>query len=182
MHKTLFPVLALTVGVVVGYAAASQELKAQSTAKWGASFTHIGLIVPDVDKASKEFAAVFGLEPRPANEFTAMVYPADYKGDPKGHPKTVSYRIGDNLSVELLQPVGGKSPWRDFLDSTSGVGGLHHIAFSAKGIDAYMAALKQHGGVIEFGGSASVTPQNYAYVNMRPRLGFTIELNGPPQP
>lgn len=182
MRVTVRTVLTLAIGIIVGYAAASQNLRAQAPAKWGGTFTHVGLIVPDVDKAAKDFAAIFGLEPKTPAAFPGMVYPVDYNGDPKAHPKVTSYRVGENLTVELLQPMGGKSPWRDFLESTGGVGGLHHLAFSAKGIDGYMAALKEKGGVIEFGGSASVTPQNYAYVNMRPKLGFTIELNGPPQP
>lgn len=183
MSKARYTALLLAAGLVVGYAAGARSLAAQGGAtKLVGTPTHVGMIVPDVEKASKDVAALFGLEYKAPAEFTAMVYPANYTGDPKGHPKVVSYKLADNLSLELLQPIGGKSPWRDFLDATGGVGGLHHIAIAAKGIDQYMAFLKTQGGTVEFGGSASVTPQSYAYVNMRPRLGLTFELNGPPQP
>lgn len=182
MRRLASPLVILTVGLLIGYAAGSRSVGAQAAPPLTGTFTHVGMIVPNVEKASHDFAELFGLEYKAPSEFTAMVYPADYKGDPKAHPKTVTYKVGDNVSVELLEPIGGKSPWRDFLDSTGGVGGLHHMAFAAKGIDAHMAALKTRGGVIEFGGSAGPTPVQYAYVNMRPRLGLTIELNGPPKP
>ncbi len=183
MSKVTYTAVVLTAGVLIGYTAGGWAVQAQGGAsKLVGMPSHVGMIVPDAEKASKDIAELFGLEYKAPAEFTAMVYPADYKGDPKGHPKVVSYKIADNLSLELLQPIGGKSPWRDFLDSTGGVGGLHHIAIATKGIDQYMHFLSTKGGTIEFGGSASVTPQSYAYVNMRPRLGLTFELNGPPKP
>lgn len=171
----------LTLGILIGFAAATSAMRAQGAAKLEGNFTHVGLIVPNVDKAAQEFAAIFGLEPKKPTEFTAMVYPASFAGDPKAHPKVVTYRVSDTLSVELLEPIGGKSPWREFLDSTGGVGGLHHLAFAAKGIDRHMAFLQQKGGRVEFGGSAGASPVQYAYVNMRPTMGLTIELNGPPK-
>jgi catechol 2,3-dioxygenase-like lactoylglutathione lyase family enzyme len=173
----------LTIGIVIGLLAASTGSRAQTpaAARLNGSFTHVGLIVPNVEKASRDFAEIFGLEPKTPNEFTAMVYPTSFKGDPKAHPKVVTYKVSDTFSVELLEPIGGKSPWRDFLDSTGGVGGLHHVAFAAKGIDRYMTFLQQKGGTIEFGGSSGPTPVQYAYVNMRPKLGVTFELNGPPK-
>jgi catechol 2,3-dioxygenase-like lactoylglutathione lyase family enzyme len=181
MRTLVSTAVTLVVGIAIGFAVASRPATAQGAAHLAGSFTHVGMIVPNVDQASKDLAKLFGLEAKTPMEFTGIVYPKDFTGDPKAHPKVISYKVGDALSIELLEPIGGKSPWRDFLDSTGGVGGLHHIAIAAKGIDQYMAFLQQNGGKIEFGGSAGPTPVQYAYVNMRPKLGLTFELNGPPK-
>lgn len=181
MRIRVSSVALLAAGILLGFGSAQMRSQNEVPTKLSGNVVHVGMIVPNVDQASRDFADIFGLEPKAPVPFTGIVYPAGYAGDPKAHPKTVTYRVTDTLSVELIEPMGGKSPWRDFLDSTGGVGGLHHIDFATKGIDAYMALLRRKGGTIEFGGSAGATPVSYAYVNMRPKLGFTIELNGPPK-
>lgn len=183
MSRLTSTMVTLAVGIVIGFVAASGALRAQGTpTKLNGTFTHVGLVVPNLDKAAKDFTEIFGLELKtPSVMPGSLVFAADFKGDLKAKPKTVTYKISETLSVELLEPTGGKSPWRDFLDSTGGVGGLHHIAFAAKGIDQYLTFLQQKGGTIEFGGSFGHTPVPYSYVNMRPTLGMTIELGGPPK-
>jgi hypothetical protein len=122
------------------------------------------------------------LRPGTPTKFMGMVYPANYTGDPKAHPTTTSHRIGRHPWVEFLQPIDGKIAWRDSLDSTEGVGGLHYLAFSARSIDGHLVFLKNKGGVIEFGGNTNVIRQHLTYVNIQPTLELTIQLNEPPKP
>ena len=183
MSKLTSTLVTLAIGVLIGVGATS--LRAQNPpglpSKLAGNFIHVGMIVPNVTQAAKDVADLFGLEPRPINVSSGMVYPTNFRGDPQSYPKTTSFKIAEGLTLELLEPVGGKSPWRDFLDSTNGIGGLQHIAFSVNDIEQPLAFLQQKGGTAEFGGvvkTASAPPRTvrFAYVNMRPKLRLTFEL------
>src|SRR5262249_35501850 len=87
------------------------------------------------------------------------------------HPRYTFATLSD-VGIEILTPVGGPSPWREYLDQYGD--GLHHICFSVKDIHRAIAHLQSLGGVLELGGSPGVT---YAYGNFRRQLGFTIELS-----
>ena len=178
----------LTFGVLIGVGVTS--LRAQNTqglpGKLAGDFMHVGIIVPNVEQASKDLTGIFGLEARPASNNGGFGFPAAFGGDPKSYPKVVSYKVAEGLTLELLEPVGGKSPWRDFLELTNGAGGLHHLAFSVNDLEQQMAFLQQKGGKPEFGGivqTASPPPRTvrFAYVSMRPKLGMTLELVRLPQ-
>jgi catechol 2,3-dioxygenase-like lactoylglutathione lyase family enzyme len=78
----------------------------------------------------------------------------------------------NGLSIELLQPVGGPSPWRDHLDTYGE--GLHHFGFSGvSNLAETTAFLVSKGGKQVVGGAGF----DSAYVDLRNSLGFTIELS-----
>src|SRR5262249_52140378 len=104
-------------------------------------------------------------------EQRGIVFPSDYRGDRAAHPKVATFAL-NGLSIELLQPVGGPSPWRDHLEKYGE--GLHHFGFtSATGVAETTAFLVSKGGKQVVGGSGFDT----SYVDMRTSLGFTIELS-----
>ena len=131
--------------------------------------THVGVVVRDVDKVAKAWADVFGVEVTPVQEVKSVSFPKDYKGDRSAHPRIANVRF-NNMTVELAQPVGGASPWRDFLDKYGE--GIHHLAFSVSGLEDHVRLLESKGGrraLGEVGGS-------YAFVDLMPQFGLTIEL------
>ena len=81
----------------------------------------------------------------------------------------------ENISIELLEPVGQPSTWKDFLDNKGE--GLHHIAFEVKDMDDKIAQLKDKGIPLSqqgqwTGGSGG----RYAYFESEPQLAMILEL------
>ena len=134
---------------------------------------HVGVIVPDVDKAAREYADLLGIPVPQTREVPDVPFPPDFTGDRTAHPKVTMIRLA-NVSIELLQPMGGKSPWRDHLEKFGP--GLHHIAFSVPDVQQAVAHLQKFGGAYVLGKAG----YQAAYVDMKPILGFTFELNQAP--
>ena len=108
------------------------------------SICQIGLIVRDIEKVSKAWAELFGVEvpqyilTEPAEE--ANTY---YRGKPtEARAKIALFQL-DNLWLELIEPVSGPSAWQEFLD-TNGPG-IHHIAFEVKNMDDQIAVFEGRG-------------------------------------
>ena len=135
--------------------------------------SHIGMVVRDVDRTARAIADVFGLEVPTVRE-TKPVPPAKgYAGDPKAYTRVADVRF-DNIVLEVTQPMGGKSPWRDFLDAHGE--GLHHISFAVPSVDDYVALLESKGGRRTLGPKGG----DYALVDLTSHLAFVIELTQGP--
>ena len=154
-----------------------------STVPLGASFAsnavvHISAMVPDVEKSGRLLARVLGVElpPTVVVKMGSLVYPESYRGDRQAAPKHVTFRL-PNILLELTEPQGGSSPWRDHLEQHGP--SLHHMAFRVSSMADSIRHLEQHGGRLVLGGPGV----SYAYVDLRPNpLGMTFELNGPAPP
>ena len=88
---------------------------------------HIGMVVRDMDKAVERFKAL-GISP-----FKPRILPADaretYRGKPFAPAQRVAIQtaqIGD-MELELIQPISGESPHREFLDQKGE--GVQHLGF-----------------------------------------------------
>jgi methylmalonyl-CoA/ethylmalonyl-CoA epimerase len=91
--------------------------------------TQIGIIVRNIDKSSLEYSEFFGVE-KPEYILTKAFNEthATFKGKTtEGRAKLVFFEF-KNITIELIEPVGGPSTWQEFLD-TKGEG-VHHIAFA----------------------------------------------------
>ena len=132
----------VAVALLIGLAAQVQLAQVQNPFA-GAVIRHVGVIVADVDKAAAAYADLLGLPVRDPREATGVPFPESYQGDRSAHPKVTSIRL-NNISIELLEPIGGPSPWRDHLDQFGE--GLHHIAFGVPDLQAAVAYLEEKGG------------------------------------
>jgi methylmalonyl-CoA/ethylmalonyl-CoA epimerase len=84
------------------------------------------------------------------------------------------------VSLELIEPIGGPSTWREFLDERGE--GVHHIAFTVEGTDEVVAFLAGAGiAVVQQG---DYTGGRYTYVDSMSTLGVILELleNFGPEP
>ncbi|XP_002734959.1 methylmalonyl-CoA epimerase, mitochondrial-like [Saccoglossus kowalevskii] len=91
---------------------------------------HVAIAVPDLEKASKMYRDVLGAkvsEPVPL---------------PEHGVSTVFIELG-NTKLELLHPLGEKSPIQSFLDKKPG-GGLHHLCIEVDNINEAVKDLKEH--------------------------------------
>ncbi len=166
----------MTVVAVLGLALANPAgVPGQTAAPRGpfadARVEHAGIVVADVDRAARAYAELFGIDPVAPADFRGIAYPPDFRGDREAHPRYAMLRL-TGASLELLQPVGGASPWREHLEQYGD--SLHHICFGVRDVAVAAAHLQSLGGQLELGGGPDST---YAYVNFREPLGFTIELS-----
>lgn len=135
--------------------------------------TQIGLVVDDIQKYVKSFAEVFGME-RPEIQFTGLYQEAktEYNASPTGARAKLAFFELENLTIEIIEPMGEPSTWREFLETRGP--GIHHIAFNVKSMDNSMEVLeKNHGKLVQKG---KFEGGSYAYVDMSENLGLMIEL------
>lgn len=92
---------------------------------------HVAIAVPDLEKAANTYRQTLGAkvsEPHPV--------PA--------HGVTVVFIELPNTKIELLHPLGDKSPIAKFLEKNPD-GGMHHMCFEVEDIIAARDTLKAQG-------------------------------------
>src|ERR1700736_3116161 len=104
----------------------------------------IGIVVPDRDHATKALTSLFGIGP-----FRLVEWPdrAESKYYYRGVEEHIRIRqafvqLGD-VEVELIQPLEGRSGYKDFLDETGG--GIHHVLFEVNDLDPVVEELAKSG-------------------------------------
>ena len=153
------------------------EIMANSPNLFGKTkVVQIGIVVSDVEKSAKSYAEFFGVEmPKLIISETEDKAKTRYYGKPTMARVKQAFFNFDNISIELLEPVGGPSTWKDFLDSKGE--GLHHIAFEIKDMDDKIAQLEDKGIALSqqgrwTGGSGG----RYAYFESEKKLALILEL------
>ncbi|XP_076853024.1 methylmalonyl-CoA epimerase, mitochondrial [Brachyhypopomus gauderio] len=89
---------------------------------------HVAIAVPDLDKATALYRDVFGAR-------VSATLPL-----PEHGVYTVFVELG-NTKLELLHPLGEKSPIAGFLQKNK-AGGMHHVCIEVDDINAAVADLK----------------------------------------
>jgi catechol 2,3-dioxygenase-like lactoylglutathione lyase family enzyme len=134
----------------------------------------VAIVVEDIEKASKAWAAALGL-PVPEARLTG---PAEethvrYRGRPtEARARLAFFNLGP-ITLELIEPVGEPSTWRDGLGE-GGAPALHHIAFRVGDAERTVERLRAQGmEVVQTGGFRG---GRYVYVDARQHLGVMLEL------
>ena len=133
----------------------------------------IGLVVRDIEKSAKAYADLFGVDV-PDWSLTDPEEKAHtrYRGkSTEGRAKLAFFQVGE-VSLELIEPVGGPSTWQEFLE-TKGEG-VHHMAFQIKGMDEQVAILEKKGMPLVQRGD--YTGGCYGYIDSSSQLGVILEL------
>jgi len=142
----------------------------------GTKIVQIGIIVRDVEKYAKSYAEFFGVDvPEIITSETEDKAKTRYHGQPtKARVKQAFFNF-DNISLELLEPVGGPSTWKEFLDSNGE--GVHHIAFEIKDMDDQIAEMQDRGVIlIQQGRWTDYSGGRYAYFDSNAQLAVILEL------
>ncbi len=135
----------------------------------------VGIVVPDIEKAKKAYAKLFGVDvPNTIQAENPADNPTTYHGKKtEGSCYLAFFRL-ENIQLELIEPIGENSTWAEFLESTGGKGGIHHIAFWIKGMDGQVKKLQMSGmKEVQHGGW---TGGQYSYVEGTEGMGVLIEL------
>ena len=98
----------------------------------------------------------------------------EYRGQPSpARAKLAFFDLGQ-VSLELIEPIGGPSTWQEHLDAHGE--SLHHIAFQIQGMQDNGFYLDAHGiPVVQRG---EYKGGHYAYVDGTQALSVVIELVG----
>ena len=135
----------------------------------------VGILVHDIEKTGKEWAAFLGVEP-PVVQITGDIHEAQtkYNGEPsEARSKLAFFNVGDNVTVELIEPdKNPASTWRQALDANGE--GFHHIAFMIKGMKEKIEICGKAGfKLVQTGEYAG---GRYAYIDATEKLKVMLEL------
>jgi methylmalonyl-CoA/ethylmalonyl-CoA epimerase len=103
---------------------------------------HVGVVVRDMDEAIKRLDALG------AGYFESISAPPfvgkpSFRGKPSNiEVKGIMFKMG-SLEIELIQPLKGNSPHKEFLDSKGE--GIHHIAFKTTNLETDLYQFAQKG-------------------------------------
>lgn len=127
-------------------------------------FNHVAIAVPDLEAASKKYREVLGAkvsQPQPEPD----------------HGVTVVFVELPNTKVELLHPLGEKSPIQGFLDKNPG-GGIHHICYEVEDIIAAREQLKATGARVLGDGNPKIGAHGNPVLFLHPKdfYGTLVEL------
>lgn len=137
------------------------------------TITQVGIIVQDIETRARAWADILGL-PMPEISLTDSVELArtEYQGAPTtARAKLAFFHLGQ-VDLELIEPVGGSSIWKDHLDRHGD--SLHHIAFHIKGMGEKLAYVNSKGMPLLQRGE--YTGGRYAYIDSGVQLGAILEL------
>ena len=134
--------------------------------------TQIAIVVKDIDKTCAAYSKILGLPVPPVSITGGADARATYRGKPMpSQAKLAFFNLGQ-VSLELIQPLGGASVWQEVLDEKGE--GVHHIAFNIKNTDQVTAYLAEHDvPVIQQG---HYPGGMYTYVDSAPQLSVMLEL------
>jgi catechol 2,3-dioxygenase-like lactoylglutathione lyase family enzyme len=137
--------------------------------------TQVAIVCRDVDATSKRWAAVLGVDPpristtKPGHEVKVM-----FHGHPsEGQAKLAFIKLGQ-VTLELIQPVGGDTSWQQFLDSNGE--GVQHIAFQVADVDRTVKGFGESGMPVLHQGRYDDGSGTYTYIDSAKALGVTLEL------
>jgi len=133
----------------------------------------IGIIVKDIEKTSRAYAGFLGVD-MPEWFLTDDVDKAHtaFKGKLSEARAKLAFFQLKNITIELIEPVGGPSTWQEFLD-TKGEG-VHHIAFEIKGMDEEIIRMQRKGmSLLQRG---DYEGGRYSYIDASAQLGVILEL------
>lgn len=125
---------------------------------------HIAIAVPDMDAAISLYRDVLGAE-------------VSKTVDLPGHGVTVAFVELENTKIELLYPLGDKSPITSYLNKNS-AGGIHHICYEVNDIVKARDTLVEKGMRVLGGGEPQTGAHGKPVLFLHPKdfCGTLIEL------
>ena len=169
VRSTAFACGALIFGFALGMQAGNVQ-SAEEQPIDVASVNHVSVFVHSVEQVAQMHSLLLGTEmPRFSEPPNPLVFPPDFTGDRNSHPRYGHIPL-QGIRIELMEPVGGESRWRDFLAEHGQ--GIEHLGFLVPDVPGALARFQEAGGKLIMGGCEGCT----AHVDMREQLGYIVEL------
>ena len=127
-------------------------------------FNHVAIAVPDLEVAVAKYRDVLGAKVSPPQ-------------DEPDHGVTVVFIELPNTKVELLHPLGEKSPIQAFLDKNPS-GGIHHVCYEVDDIYAARDRLQSQGARMLGSGDPKIGAHGNPVLFLHPKdfFGTLVEL------
>lgn len=127
---------------------------------------HVAIAVPDIKAAAQIYRSMFSMGAKVSGE----VQQPD-------HGVTTVFVELENTKIELLEPLGEKSPIANFLKKSPS-GGIHHVCYEVDDIHAASAQMVQQGATITGDGKPKIGAHGKLVIFLHPRdfNGTLIEL------
>ena len=94
--------------------------------------TQIAYVIKDLEKSKTFFQEMFGVKNfMPTGTTRLQDYDGTYYGKVADAENLVTMTYSGGTFIEIIQPLSGKSIFKDFIDNNP-AGGVHHIAYSTK--------------------------------------------------
>ena len=125
---------------------------------------HVAIAVPDLEAATAQYRDVLGAR-------------VSAPQDEPDHGVTVVFIELPNTKVELLYPLGEKSPIQGFLDKNP-QGGIHHLCYEVDDIIAARDQLKETGARVLGDGDPKIGAHKKPVLFLHPKdfAGTLVEL------
>lgn len=125
---------------------------------------HVAIVVPDLAAASRLYERILGARVSPPQPLLA-------------HGVTVVFVDLPNTRIELLEPLGGDSPVRGFLERNP-AGGMHHLCYEVDDIIAARDRLAAEGARVIGDGEPRLGAHDKPVLFLHPKdfCGTLIEL------
>ena len=125
---------------------------------------HIAIATPTLDEAVKTYKNMLGVK---------ISSPIDQID----HGVKVVFIELPNTKIELLEPLGEKSPIDNFLEKNK-KGGIHHICFEVEDINRAILSLEKDGATVLGNGEAKIGAHGNPVIFLHPKdfNGTLIEL------
>ena len=136
------------------------------------SVVQVAIIVDDIEKYTAAYAEVFGIA-KPSWKLTDVkdVSHVKYMGkDTEARAKLAFIKLA-NLSIEIIEPVGGPSVWADHLKKHGP--SVHHVAFRYKDKTPMVDLLTKTLQIVQTG---DFTGGSYTYIKADDKLAMDIEI------
>ncbi len=143
----------------------------------------LGIVVEDVKATAENYQRLVGLAPWMVVDFKAPhVSSAQYLGavSDDDNPTFIQVAYGNwaGLQIELLAPITGPSPHRDFM-ITRGAG-AHHLSFGpVSNHDELVNHYQKHGLALQMQSDNGGVGRTATYMASEAALGFVLELTRP---
>ena len=139
----------------------------------------IGIVVADRDRTTQLLTSLFGMGPfrfvewpdRPESQYY-------YRGVEENIRVRQAFVQLGAVEIELIEPLEGRSGYRDFLDQTGG--GIHHVLFEVTDIDPVLEKLALSGVKVLQSGTGIRPGTRWALLDTQELLGFLVELRHRP--
>jgi methylmalonyl-CoA/ethylmalonyl-CoA epimerase len=125
---------------------------------------HVAIVVPDLDKAAGTYRETLGAH-------------VSAPTDEPAHGVTVVFVELPNTKIELLHPLGDKSPIAKFLERNPD-GGMHHLCYEVEDIIAARDRLKAEGARVLGDGEPKIGAHGKPVLFLHPKdfAGTLVEI------
>ena len=131
----------------------------------------LGYVVRDIERACKHYESVFGTGPF-SDVIDVNMDGAILRGKPVDTRIKVAFVQSGDVQIELIEPVGGKNPYTEFLEARGE--GIHHLAYKVEDMEAMKAVFSEKVGEPVFYRDMGV--MEFAYYDTSEVGGLMIEF------